>query len=327
MAGIDIFSLEPTKISADLKGKFILLYGEAKVGKTSFASLFPKNLLCAFEVGYHALPGIKAVDINKWTDFKRVCSQLKRPEAREMYDTITIDTAQIAYTLCEKYIVQQNNVDSIRDVAWGQGWTMLKNEFAETFRELTTYGYGLVFIAHAAKKNTTALDEAGKAIEAVAPDLVSAAYNIVNRLVDIIGYISSEQSPETGEFQRFLYTRQTPSIFAGSRYKYLKTKIPFGYDSLVKSIAEAIQEQVDRDGAQVSNSTSLAIEDTSSFADVMGEAKSLWSRLVGEDPENGKRMNEIVKKVFGQEMKLSQATDNQKDLVELVIDEFKRLLK
>ena len=28
MADIDIFSLEPSKISRDLKGKFLLIYGE-----------------------------------------------------------------------------------------------------------------------------------------------------------------------------------------------------------------------------------------------------------------------------------------------------------
>jgi len=31
MAYIDIFSLEPSKISRDLKGKFLLIYGEPKI--------------------------------------------------------------------------------------------------------------------------------------------------------------------------------------------------------------------------------------------------------------------------------------------------------
>ena len=30
MAVIDIFNIEPTKISRDLKGKFVLIYGEAE---------------------------------------------------------------------------------------------------------------------------------------------------------------------------------------------------------------------------------------------------------------------------------------------------------
>ena len=49
--GIDLMALEPQKISKDLKGKYILLYGEEKVGKTTIASKFPKVLIAAFEMG------------------------------------------------------------------------------------------------------------------------------------------------------------------------------------------------------------------------------------------------------------------------------------
>ena len=104
MAGIDILNIEPTVISRDLKGKYILIYGKPKSGKTTLASRFPKNLLIAFEKGYNAIDGIKAVDINKWADFKLVLRQLEKPEAREMYETITIDTTTIAYEMCEQFI-------------------------------------------------------------------------------------------------------------------------------------------------------------------------------------------------------------------------------
>lgn len=96
MAGIDILNIEPTVISRDLKGKYILLYGKPKSGKTTLASKFPKNLLIAFEKGYNAIDGIRAVDINTWSDFKLVLRQLKLAEAKQMYDTITIDTTTIA---------------------------------------------------------------------------------------------------------------------------------------------------------------------------------------------------------------------------------------
>ena len=41
----NLLNLEPTSISRDLKGKFLLVYGEAKVGKTTFAAHFPKTPL------------------------------------------------------------------------------------------------------------------------------------------------------------------------------------------------------------------------------------------------------------------------------------------
>ena len=146
MADIDIFSLEPSKISRDLKGKYLLLYGAPKVGKTSFAVQAPRALICAFEMGTNALAGTRSLPMLKWTDFKKVISQLRKPQAKDMYDTIVIDTVSIAYNLCEKYICQRESVDSIRDVAWGQGWGMLKNEFQEAFREITMLGFGIIFI-------------------------------------------------------------------------------------------------------------------------------------------------------------------------------------
>lgn len=91
-----------------------------KVGKTSFAVQFPKSLLLATEVGYHALPGIKAIDIPSWSDLKKVVQQLKLPKAKELYETIIIDTYSIAVDLCEKYILAQNDVKSLGDLPWGE---------------------------------------------------------------------------------------------------------------------------------------------------------------------------------------------------------------
>ena len=45
---IDLLNLEPTKISRDLKGKYILAYGLPKIGKTSLVASFPKSLIFSF---------------------------------------------------------------------------------------------------------------------------------------------------------------------------------------------------------------------------------------------------------------------------------------
>ena len=101
---IDILNIEPTVISKDLKGKFVCIYSLPKVGKTSLACQFPKNLLLGFEHGWNAIGGAKATDITKWTDFKLVLRQLEKPEAKQMYETIIIDTITIAWDLCEQFI-------------------------------------------------------------------------------------------------------------------------------------------------------------------------------------------------------------------------------
>lgn len=51
MAMIDIFNIQPTQLCKDLRGRFVLLYGQAKSGKTSMSAMWPKPLLVAFEKG------------------------------------------------------------------------------------------------------------------------------------------------------------------------------------------------------------------------------------------------------------------------------------
>lgn len=321
---IDILNIEPTVISRDLKGKYILLYGHPKAGKTTLASKFPRNLLIAFERGYNAIDGIKAVDIKKWSDFKLVLRQLKKPEAQEMYDTITIDTATIAYEQCEAFVCAQNGVQSIADIPWGQGYAATKHEFEKCLREITMLGYGLVLISHIETRKEKIDDDHER--EIVAPSMVKRCYEVVNQIVDIIGYIGTEWD-ENGEAQRWLYTRRTPTIMAGSRFKYLSPKIKFGYDELVEAINEAIDKQRDIDGAKVVDKIDEETVEELSFEDIRNEAKDVWAQLIKEDEANADKVLKRIEMIFGRKMKLSEITEDQVDLFNLVLLDMKDLLK
>lgn len=333
MALPSIFDLEPSKISRDLKGKFILLYGQPKTGKSTFGSQLPRALFMNFEQGTNALAGIKSMPIMKWTDAKKVLSELRQPKAREIFDSVVVDTASIAWQLCEKYICQREGVDSIRDVPWGQGWTMLKNEFSEFWREITLLGFGILFIAHSKDKPTEMRNEDGEAITAVCPDLPNQCYTIINSIVDIIGYLQVQMNPD-GTSERYLYTRSTPYIFAGSRYQYLAPKIKFGYNELVNAIGDAIDMAVEKDGAQVTDHTEIApAVRARPFTETMNEAKEIWQFYIGQAVDQDdkdqrlRQMKDIVRSVFGNEdFKLSTAVISQQDLVELFISEMKQIM-
>ena len=209
---------------------------------------------------------------------------------------------------------------------------MLKTEFSECWREITLLGFGILFIAHSKEKPTEMRDEDGNTISAVCPDLPNNAYTIINSIVDIIGYLQVQMNPD-GTSERYLYTRSTPTVFAGSRYQYLAPKIKFGYNELVDAIGDAIDKAVELDGAQVTDHTEIAQVKARPFAEVMEDAKEVWSSYLGgaaTDEEKDQRLNimkDIIKKVFGSEdFKLSQAVPSQSDLVELFIDEMKDLM-
>ena len=320
---IDIFNIQPTTISRDLKGKFVCIYSLPKVGKTSMACQFPKNLLLAFEKGYNAIAGVKPVDITKWSDFKLVLRQLEKPEARQLYDTVTLDTIGIAWEMCEQFICAQNGVQKISDISWGGGYSACKKEFESCLRKITQLGYGLVIIAHVDKRIEKRADD--DEVEILGPAIPKRAYEIVNQLVDIIGYIDITWDEE-GNSERWLYTRKTPTVMAGSRFKYLAPKIKFGYKELVTAISEAIDKSEKLDGAVVVDTSEQVIEEKLDYKAIREEASMLWQTLVGKDPENAPIILKKVEMIFGRPMKLSEITEDQVDLFNLAVLDMRDML-
>ena len=304
-----------------------------KTGKSTFGSQLPRGLFMNFENGTNALAGIRSVPILRWSDAKKVLSQLRKPQAREMYDTIIVDTVDIAWNLAEKYIVQREGVSTLREIPWGQGWGMLRQEFSEFWREITLLGFGILFIAHSKEKPTEIRDEDGNAISMVAPNIGSgSATDIINGLVDIIGYLQVQINPD-GTSERYLYTRSTPTVFAGSRYQYLAPKIKFGYQELVDAIGDAIDMAVKMDGAEVTDHTEIIQTKARPFQEVMDEARTIWGAYLesaSTEEEKDQHLNvmkDIIRRIFGNEdFKLSAAVPSQVDLVELFIDEVKDVM-
>lgn len=208
---------------------------------------------------------------------------------------------------------------------------MVAKELQETLREITMLGFGLILICHSKEKASNYTDEDGNPISSVEPDLSKNVYTVANAICDLIAYINVEFDKD-GKSHRYLYTRQTPTIFAGSRWKYLAPKVEFGYKELVNAIEDAIEKQKDLDGAVVTDKQDFTVEEKRPFKDVMEEAKNIWiSYLDGAatDEEKESRLNilnDIITKTFGRQVKLSQALPSQQDLVELFIQEAKDLL-
>ena len=321
---LDILNIQPSVISRDLKGKFVCIYSLPKVGKTSMACQFPKNLLLGFEHGWNAIGGVKAIDVTKWADFKLILRQLEKPEAKTMYDTITIDTIGIAWDACEQYICAQNGVQKIADIPWGGGYSACKKEFESCLRKITQLGYGLVIIAHVERRIEKRADDSE--VEILGPAIPKRAYEIVNQLVDIIGYIDVSWDEE-GNTERWLYTRKTPTVMAGSRFKYLAPKIKFGYQALVDAIAEAIDMAEKNDGVKVVDNAELtAIGERLDFATVRAEAQDLWQKLTQKNPDNASVILKKIEMTMGHRMKLSEFTEDQCDLMYLVVLDMRDML-
>ena len=287
------------------------------------ACQFPKNLLLAFEKGYNAIAGVKPIDVTKWSDLKLVLRQLEKPEARLLYDTVTIDTVGIAWEMCEQFVCAQNGVQKIADIPWGGGYSACKKEFESCLRKITQLGYGLVIIAHVDKRTEKRADDSE--VEILGPAIPKRAYEIVNQLVDIIGYIDVTWD-EGGNSERWLYTRKTPTVMAGSRFKYLAPKIKFGYQELVDAISDAIDQSEKLDGAMVVETSELIMEEALDYKKIRERASALWADLVERDEDNAAVILKKVEMIFGRQIKLSEITEDQVDLFNLAVLEMEDML-
>lgn len=317
---VDILNIQPQVISRDLRSKFLLLAGPPKIGKTEFCTMAPDALVLAFEVGTNARPGAMVQKIDTWSTFKLVLRQLDSAEAKQKFSTICIDTVGIAYDLCEKFICAQNGVQKIGDIPYGAGYNSLSKEFDDALRKITMMGYGLIMTCHL-KENS---DEDGK-INGYKPDLNNRCLKIVNGLVDIIGVITQTWT-ENGESERWIQTKATPTITAGSRYKYLAPRIPFGYNEFLKALGEAIDKEQEL-GAVVVDSAPIEQAQKLSYEEIRAEASELWMTLVKENEENATRIMKKVEMIFGRSIKLSEITEDQTDLFYLVLLDMRDMKK
>lgn len=330
---IDLLNIQPHKVSRDMRGYSVLFYGEPKSGKTTIATKFPNSLLLAFEKGYNALAGIKAQPINSWAEFIKVWKQLKNDKVKEMYETIIIDTADIAYSYCEKYICSNNGVDTIADIGYGKGYGLVSDEFDEKLRSIVQMGYGIVIISHATDKTFT--DESGIQYNKIVPTLDKRASNIVARMTDIIGY-SRTVTDSNGENKVMLFMRGTQRYMAGSRFKHIVPYIEFSYKNLVNAIGNAIEKQMEEDGKELfTDERENAYRDTSShlnFDELMTEfgqiIESIANKATEEKPMDtyyAPRITEIAERYIGKGKKVSDMTRDQVEQLALIIDDLKLL--
>lgn len=325
---LDILSIAPHEVSRDLGGYTILFYGAPKTGKTTIASHFPGALLLAFEVGYLAIPGIKAQPITKWSEFKQVLKQLDSPEAHELYQTIVVDTVDICYDLCEKYICNANSVSSIGDMPFGKGYAAAKKEFDEALRRIPQMGYGLVMISH--DQDKVFKDEDGKEYNQIVPTLGNQPRLVVDRMSDVIGYARPFQEDD-GTTKTLLFLRGTPRFIAGSRFEYTPEYIEFTYENLVNAIHDAVDKLATQYG-------SSAITDEKSSAHIPepeinfdAEMKT-FNDIVAKLQEAGggafgtlyaPRIQEIVQKHLGAGKTVTEMSRNQGEQLVLINDDLK----
>lgn len=323
-----LLDIKPHEVSRDLRGYSVFFYGTPKSGKTTIASKFPGSLLLAFEKGYNALPGVYAQPINSWGEFKKLFTELKTPEVQEKFQTVVMDTADIAYGYCEKYICNREGVDTIGDIPYGKGYSLVSSEFDDAIRKILQLNYGLILISHA--KTKTDKNAKGEDVSSqIVPTLDNRGRLICERTCDIIGY-SCAITNDDGETETRLFMRGTPQYVAGSRFKHIPNSILFSYENLVKAINDAIDKQSEETGGQfiTDKATQVVTEDVEYDFDYLFKSfQNLVGELMSQNQSNSTKITSIVDKYLGKGKKVSDCTPEQCEQIDLIVHELESLIK
>lgn len=164
----------------------MMVYGQAGMGKTTFALSSEKPLLLDFDNGVKRvnmshLDGVDIVQISSWTDVQMVLR-----ENLSEYRTIVVDTIGKMGDYITQYVCG-NKQPQLRD------WGKMNGVYTDFLRQLDMMGKNLVFVAHRDTRK-----EGDDTI--YIPALRDKWYNIIVSGLDLLGYL--EMKSEGGRQKR-----------------------------------------------------------------------------------------------------------------------------
>jgi GTPase SAR1 family protein len=183
----------------------ILLFGEKKIGKTTLASYFPNTLFLMTEPGGKAL-SIFQLPITDWVSFKKTVRLLRKDKR---FQTIGVDTIDLLYKMCERYVCDKLGITDIAEADWGKGWRAVKDEFTTEIQVLMSLGKGIILVSHSEEKEVKL--RSGATHDRIQPTMAKQAREVVEAMIDIWAYYTYDGQ------QRVLQIRGDENTSAGHR--------------------------------------------------------------------------------------------------------------
>ena len=279
------------------------------------------------------LSGVYAQPINTWKEALDVKKQLLKDaksvtdgeKAETVFKTVIVDTADIAYDLCEKFILDKEGVEYLDETEKMRGYRAVSREYDKFFQEIVKANYTLVIISHATSKQ---IKENGEKYDKTIPTLPDRGFQVIARLVDVCAYASYETDADTGATTSMLTLRGGKNLEAGSRNKYMSARIPFTYEALKKDMEQAIDKLEKEDGANVVNDTVNLYKDQSEkidFKATMAEIRKVAKALNNLDLMND--YTKIVNEYLGKGRSVKDCDESQSDMLALILEDLKDYVK
>lgn len=244
--------------------------------------------------------------------------ELKKEEVQQKFKVLVIDTVDIMHRYAVKHICLKEGVQALGDIAHGKGYSMVDDLIFEMLKTWETLGYKLFFISHC-KEKSEKLPTGGE-IQKYIPSVERRTLNIVSKFVDniLFGYLSLNAE---GQEVRTLYTRETLSYSAGSRFPSLPNEIPFNAKAFKDIWKDTIEKEskINPQGF-TDKKQEVVIERKIDFNQVMENIKELVMNTYNVH----NRMDivtDVTEKHLGIGKKVTECTEKQSDILECILSE------
>jgi hypothetical protein len=212
----------------------ILLYGRSKIGKSTWASEAQNALFLATEPGLNFLE-VHEYPILEWENMLTAYKEIKNE--KHTFNTIIIDTLDLAYQMCTDYICKKKAVSHPSDVKFGKVYSAILYELMQLLNGFAFLPYGLILISHTEDKEEHSR-KTDKTSTKVVPSIPKKPCKAIEAFADLILYCSLEvtANPEgTQQLERVIYTKPSTDFLAGDRTGRLPPKLPLDFEIFQKA--------------------------------------------------------------------------------------------
>ena len=237
---MDRFSLQSVTSSKEFPAQKIVIYGVPAIGKTTFASTFPKPILLRTEDGACAL------DVPTFPKLVENLKELERALAAlhggHDFKTLVIDSLDWLEPLVFRYVCQQEGKLNIEDFGYGKGYMKADDIWRRVLSKIdnlrVSKSMNIVSIAHAVpvvfdapdadayQRYQLKLQKRGTALWMEWADITL----FLNYQVSVIANQDKGTNKAHGTDDRIIYTQERPAFQAKSRWP-LPGEIYIGKDA------------------------------------------------------------------------------------------------
>jgi len=246
---MDLTQIKPDKQERPPR---IVLYGQEKIGKSTFAADAPDVLFADIENGLDGIESAKQ-PINEWQDMVNRITALHEQE--HGFKTLAVDSVDWLEKLMHQQVAKEHNVDNIEGIGYGKGYTFALDMWQQFLQGMTSLRNNkdmtIILIAHShiVKYNDPATDSYDrynlkmhqKAASYVTEwaDAILFAHKKVRIEKEDAGFNKKVSKARDMGDMRVLATVEQPSFIAGHRASLsLPNEIPLSWNDFVANIGQ-----------------------------------------------------------------------------------------